>query len=234
MLKRGQKLVSKLLMLIICISLVSTTLACSKVTNTTYESAVKVSAESDFDFFEKTGTIGKYSGSGGEVVIPSTINGVKVTNIGPSAFVQCSSLTSVTIPNSVTNIGKMAFDGCKSLTSITIPSSVTSIEDVAFESCNGLTSITISNGVTSIGNYAFSRCSDLISITIPSSVTSIGECAFLQCKGLTSVTISDGVTSIGNSAFEHSNNAIFYVESEKIKQLLINSGINSSKITVKS
>ena len=44
----------------------------------------------------------------------------------------CTSLTSVTIPNSVTSIGRCAFYGCTSLTSITIPDSVTSIGDEAF------------------------------------------------------------------------------------------------------
>jgi hypothetical protein len=45
----------------------------------------------------------------------------------------CSSLTSVTIPNSVTFISKCAFEGCSSLTSVTIPNSVTSIKERAFE-----------------------------------------------------------------------------------------------------
>ena len=50
-----------------------------------------------------------------------------VTSIGGSAFRECSSLTSVTIPNSVTSIGDYAFYDCSSLTSVTIPDSVTSI-----------------------------------------------------------------------------------------------------------
>ena len=42
----------------------------------------------------------------------------------------CTSLTNVTIPNSVTNIGDYAFDYCTSLTNVTIPNSVTSIGDL--------------------------------------------------------------------------------------------------------
>ncbi len=124
-----------------------------------------------------------------------------VTSIGDSAFSGCTSLTSVVIPDSVTSIGDYAFCGCSSLTSVTIPDSVTWIGDGVFENCAGLTSVTIPDSVTSIGYYAFYECSSLTSVTIPDSVTSIGERAFYECSGLTSVTIPDSVTSIGWSAF---------------------------------
>ena len=128
-----------------------------------------------------------------------------VTSIGNSAFGDCTSLASITIPDSVTSIGNSAFDDCTSLTSITIPDSVTSIGNSAFSDCTSLTSVTIGNGVTSIGNYAFSDCTSLTSITIPDSVTSIGNFAFYYCNSLTSVTIGNGVTSIGAEAFVYCN-----------------------------
>ena len=112
-----------------------------------------------------------------------------------------SSLTSITIPNSVTEIGGSAFEGCSGLTSITIPNSVTSIGSSAFYRCSSLTSITIPNSVTSIGYEAFRECSGLTFITIPSSVTSIGDGAFEGCRGLTSITIPNSVTEIGGYAF---------------------------------
>ena len=124
-----------------------------------------------------------------------------VTSIGDSAFEDCTSLKSITIPNSVTSIGDSAFEDCTSLKSITIPNSVTSIGDSAFEDCTSLTSITIPNGVTSIGDSAFEGCTSLTSITIPNSVTSIGFGAFIGCSSLTSITIPDSVTCIGDSAF---------------------------------
>ena len=108
----------------------------------------------------------------------------ELTEIGSSDFVGCSSLTSVTIPNSVTSIGDEAFDGCSSLTSVTIPESVTSIGSAAFSGCSSLTSVTIPNSVTSIDDYVFYVCSGLTSVTIPNSVTSIGKGAFYRCDNL--------------------------------------------------
>ena len=131
------------------------------------------------------------------IAIPNSI-----TSIGNYAFSSCSSLTSITIPNSVTSIGNYAFRGCSSLTSITIPNSITEINSGIFEGCSSLTSITIPNSITSIGSEAFWYCSSLTSITIPNSVTSIGNYAFYYCSSLTSITIPNSVTEIGSSAFE--------------------------------
>ncbi len=94
-----------------------------------------------------------------------------------------------------------AFRGCSSLTSITIPDSVTSIGYEAFYDCSSLTSVTIGNSVTFIGGSAFQGCIGLTSITIPDSVTFIGGSAFEGCRSLTSVTIGNSVTSIGYEAF---------------------------------
>ena len=144
----------------------------------------------------------------GYFVIPSNVqyNGktLKVIRIGDSAF-SISSITSVTIPNSVTSIGKYAFSDCTGMTSINIPNSVTSIGEAAFINCSSLTSVNIPNSVTSIGGFAFEDCTGLTSITIPGSVTSINNNAFRNCISLTSVTIpsSDVSSIIGAEAFRN-------------------------------
>ena len=85
-----------------------------------------------------------------------------------------------------------AFNGCSSLKSITIPNSITTIADGnsgfgytdktrysgVFSHCTALASVTLSENLTKIGSYAFYGCTSLTSIEIPSSVTSIGEKAF--------------------------------------------------------
>ena len=150
-----------------------------------------------------------------------------LTSIGEGAFLECSSLTSITIPNSVTSIDLSAFAVCSVLTSITIPNSVTSIDISAFKLCSALASVTlptnalfttisdetfngcillttiiIPNSVTSIGEYAFNGCSGLTTITIPNSVTSIGASTFQYCTSLTTITIPNSVTSIGVHTFD--------------------------------
>ena len=124
-----------------------------------------------------------------------------LTAIGSHAFYYCTSLSSITIPNTVTSIGLCAFDGCTDLTSVEIPNSVTSIDVCAFNRCTGLKSLTIGNLVESIGFAAFAECEGLTSLTIPNSVTSIGDHAFHRCAGLTSLTIGNNVDTIKVAAF---------------------------------
>ena len=135
-------------------------------------------------------------------IVKNTILGNSVVSIGLGAFYNCTSLTSIYIPEGVTSIGIYAFYNCTSLTSIYIPEGVTSIGTNAFYGCSSLTTVYIPEGVTSIGNEAFSGCTSLTSVHIPESVTSIGVDAFGGCTSLTTVYISEGVTSMGGGIFK--------------------------------
>lgn len=159
-------------------------------------------------------TIIGYSGPGGAVDIPSTLDGKPVRQLGgagqgeepqagwPPIFGTFNTtVTSVIIPNGVTKIGDYAFIHCIRMTSITIPNSVTHIGLAAFNGCEELLGVTIPDSVTSLGAVAFSSCPKLSSVTIPNSVTSIGQNTFSGCSALTGVTIPSSVTSIGDSAF---------------------------------
>jgi len=146
-------------------------------------------------------TITGYTGSGGAVTIPDTINGYSVTSIAENAFVNCTNLTGITIGNSVTNIGVGAFLDCRSLTSVTIGNSVTNIEESAFKGCTNLTSVTMGNSVTSLGEEAFGFCSSLTSVTIPNSVTNLADVTFYDCTSLTNVTFLGNAPGLGIDVF---------------------------------
>ena len=103
-------------------------------------------------------------------------------------FSFCSSLTSVTIPNSVTTIGGSAFSGCSALTSVTIPNSVTKIDNHTFEYCSTLTSINIPNSVTAIEEDAFRDCTNLQKVNIGNSVKIIEMSAFNNCTSITQIS----------------------------------------------
>ena len=111
-----------------------------------------------------------------------------------------SSLTSITLPNSLLVIGNSVFRGCSGLTSITIPSNVMHICNFAFDKA-GLTSITIPSSVISIGTYAFAYCYKLRSVTLNNGLKLIDFKAFADCTSLSSITIPSSVEFIGGYAF---------------------------------
>ena len=159
-------------------------------------------------------TITGYTGAGGAVTIPSAIGGLPVKNV-EAPFAYNSSLTSVTIPNSVTSISDWGFVACGSLTSLVVDAanpSYSSVAGVLFNKnqttliqypAGKIGSFTVPTSVTSIGEAAFYGCNKLTSVTIPNSVTSIGHAAFLGCNGLVSVTMPNSMTRIGDYAFQY-------------------------------
>ena len=165
------------------------------------------------EFVIENGVLKKYTGAGGDVVIPD-----EVKTIDNDAFKGCTSLTSATIPDGVTKIVYDAFKGCTSLTSVTIPASVTSIGVSSFEGCSALTSVTIPAANVRIGSMAFGRCTALTELNIPSGGARIGgqdkygklivrNGAFHNCLALRKVRIHES-TIADPGAFDNCPRAL--------------------------
>jgi BspA type Leucine rich repeat region (6 copies) len=177
-------------------------------------------AQAQFTFTTNNGslTITKYTGPGGDVVIPDSTNGLAVTGIGDSAFQGGSSVTSITIPDSLITIGVNAFSGCF-FTNVTLGHGLVSIGDYAFQS-GSFSSIVIPTNVQTLGKGAFahgkltsvnvyggwgtntfSGCGLLTDAVIGTNVNRIGWGMFLGCSRLRSITIPGSVGSIDDEAF---------------------------------
>ncbi len=142
------------------------------------------------------------------VVIPSVCENLPVTSIEEFAFRSCSSLTSISIPESVNFIGRGAFYNCSALESVTLPENIAFIGDYTFEGCKNLASIIIPDNVSFIGWSAFSGCGSLTSITFSSNscLSAIKHEAFEDCSSLTTIDFPDSVTSIENYVFSGCSN----------------------------
>ena len=145
--------------------------------------------------------IDHYIGSGGDVIVPETIEGLPVTTIRNNAFYNEYNISSVTLPSSIITIEPAAFRNCYGLTNIVLGTNVEVIADDAFSYCTALSHISLPDSLDTLGDAAFRNCDSLADITIPSNVTTIDDLTFYYCDSLTTVTIENGSTSIGNHAF---------------------------------
>lgn len=175
-----------------------------------------------YEIADEAATITGYTGEGGAVTIPATIEGYPVTAIGSWIFGEESGVTSVVIPEGVTSIGARAFIYCYSLTSVTLPSTLTDIGANAFY-YTGLTEVTIPASVTAIGRNAFGGCHSLTAITVEE-----GNAAYKSVDGMLltadgtkllcwpsgkygECVIPDGVTMIEYGAFLESSPSSIYI-----------------------
>ncbi|MBQ8762475.1 MAG: leucine-rich repeat domain-containing protein [Clostridia bacterium] len=158
--------------------------------------------------------ISRYLGTESVIVVPETLDGYIVTEIGSTAFhaqgdentifgniIPYEMITSITLPETVTKIGISAFAANKSLESINLPSGIEHIPDGAFASCVALRNIQIPAGVKTIGGRAFYLCRGLYEIDLPEGLRKIESYAFSRCENLTTITIPDSVEYLGNCIF---------------------------------
>lgn len=161
------------------------------------------------------------TGFSGSAVIPSRISfsgkTYVVTEIGESAFMDCKSLTSISLPETLTRIGDHAFARCTSLTSIAIPTHVSKIGKYAFHVCESLSraefvsiehlcSIEFETNTSNPLFYAhhlYIKGWEVRDVIIPNGITEIAQFTFWGCSALTSVSIPESVTKIGQEAFHN-------------------------------
>ena len=125
-----------------------------------------------------TAEITAYTGHDREIMIPSVIDGIRVTSIGANSFWGNYTIRSLVIPEGVTTIGNSAFFQCEKLSSLVLPESLITIGYDAFRGLLSLTSVTIPNGVTTIKFAAFYNCPVLTSVRIPKSVAEMERDVF--------------------------------------------------------
>jgi hypothetical protein len=190
-----------------------------------------------------TCTITGYTGPGGDVTIPDSLNGLTVTSIGNYAFRDNDNLTSVMIPDSVATIGDHAFYNCSAMASVDLGSSVTSIGQFAFLLSDNLTIIEVdANNLvySSLDGILFNKLhTELVlypkgrtgAYTIPDSVITIRERAFYYCSVLTSVMIPDSVTTIGELAFSHCDDLTSVVIGNSVSTINISAFRDCSALT---
>ena len=141
----------------------------------------------------------------GEIRIPDRVsyNGKEylVTRIGERAFMNCDSLISVSLPESIERIEGLAFSSCYNLTEIKMPSKANHIGTGAFNSCKRLESIRIPEGVTILYYTTFWNCTNLKTIVLPNSLTTLENGVFVECDSLSTITFPDSLVKIGNYTF---------------------------------
>lgn len=168
-----------------------------------------------------------YTGTPTDLAIPSQVEvdgtTYPVTAIGDLAFMECTSLASVSLAESVTRIGEGAFQWCYALEEVSMPG-VVEIGYFAFETCtslehvdlpdtlqsmlygafheSGLVSVHIPDSVTFMDERVFEACGSLVEVTGMAGLTEIPDGLFCECTSLREFTVPAGVTSIVASAFE--------------------------------
>ena len=189
------------------------------------DTAFHACAFSNIEIPDNVVSIGVCAFQYSKLVSISIGNGVE--EIGTEAFFNCSSLKSITIPESVTYMGYDVFGRCYSLTEaynvlvdnystsgigmfcgaplqkVTINEKSTRIAPDTFWDCGTLPEIVIPENITEIGNSAFQYCKSLKNITIPNSVVTIGTDAFASCEALESATLPNNIMKVSAQMFQY-------------------------------
>lgn len=136
------------------------------------------------------------------LVIPDTIDGYTVTEIGESAFANQTSIQTVKFPANLKQIGAKAFANCTGLTEVTLPDTIVGVGSYAFSGCTTLKKATLNNGRINIVAGMFANCTALSEVVIPDTVENVNIYAFLNCKSLKNLKLPASIKEISISAFD--------------------------------
>ena len=135
---------------------------------TAYAQSTQQITEGDFVYSiaGNEAAVTAYTGSGGTVNVPETVQGYSVTAIAEKAFYKNKAIRNVSLPEGICSVGEQAFFDCSQMESIHLPDSLESIGEMAFDNCFALTEVTIPENVRTIGTSAFSNCVGLQSLQV--------------------------------------------------------------------
>jgi len=148
------------------------------------------------DYVVKDKVLVKYRGVERNVVIPPKLG---INRIGPRAFAGAS-LQSVVIPIGVGFIDERAFMNCSFLKDVRLPNTLMNLGRRAFFNCSSLQNINIPRSLLVIEDGAFYNCRSLMEIDIPDTLKSLGSRAFSGCMGLQKLSLSRR-TKLGEHPF---------------------------------
>lgn len=146
-------------------------------------------------------TVTGYTGKPKNLDIPSELDGAPVVEIRDNAFYKCTSLQTVSLPESLEKMGHHCFFGCTSLKNINIPDSVSEIGMGCFYGCSSLNEAVLSENLTILPDSCFRDCISLNAVILPQNITEIQKFCFAGCSSLSVVSLSGHLTDVGDLAF---------------------------------
>ena len=147
----------------------------------------------------------------GEIIVPSTYNGLPVTRVKERGFM-LARITSIRLPDTIVEIGENAFMDCYGLREVFFGNCLTIIGDYAFAYSRGIEKISIPDSTIPIGKGAFLECSDTKFLSIGRNIKYIGDDAFNGCTGLSNaLVLPEGLTHIGEFAFHSTSISMAYI-----------------------
>lgn len=161
----------------------------------------------DYEIINNEIIILDYVGDLSELIIPDSMEGYPVVELGKGIFEDNTVIKVVTLPEGLRAIGNSAFRN-SSIERIIIPSTVVNMGHRTFQDATGLTTVTFQEGsqLESLGESTFWNAVSLTDFEIPERVQSFNRWTFEGARSLTSIHIPAGVISIGTSPFRGASN----------------------------